>query len=374
MKQERKQKERKSDRMSERYPQLRVNIANLCSNLQHVVDLAEPYGIKITAVIKGFNSLVPCCPSLMKTGCLNLGASRIEHLKAIKEFDVSIPTELVRIPMLSEAADVIRYADTSLVSECATIRRLSECAAAAGKVHKVIIMKDIGDLREGFIDEDELKHACALAESLPGIFLYGIGANFGCYGSVCPTEKNLSELAESAFAVEKIIGRTLDIVSGGETSSLPVMLRGEMPEKINNLRTGISLITEARYAWDEDFPDRKVPFILRAEIVELKNKPTMPIGEQTAASMNEVRNYVDLGIRKRAIVALGHQDLGNIQTNLIPVDPKIRIWGASSDHTMLDLEDCDKAYKIGDTVDFYVNYPGCLFSSMSPTVKKVFTE
>ena len=85
--------------MSERYPQLRVNIANLCSNLQHVVDLAEPYGIKITAVIKGFNSLVPCCPSLMKTGCLNLGASRIEHLKAIKEFDVSIPTELVRIPI-----------------------------------------------------------------------------------------------------------------------------------------------------------------------------------------------------------------------------------------------------------------------------------
>ena len=147
-----------------------------------------------------------------------------------------------------------------------------------------------------------------------------------------------------------------------------------MPEKINNLRTGISFIIEARYAWDEDFPDRKVPFILRAEIVELKNKPTMPIGEQTAASMNEVRNYVDLGIRKRAIVALGHQDLGNIQTNLIPVDPKIRIWGASSDHTMLDLEDCDKAYKIGDTVDFYVNYPGCLFSSMSPTVKKVFTE
>ena len=134
--------------MSERYPQLRVNIANLCSNLQHVVDLAEPYGIKITAVIKGFNSLVPCCPSLMKTGCLNLGASRIEHLKAIKEFDVSIPTELVRIPMLSEAADVVRYADTSLVSECATIRRLSECAAAAGKVHKVIIMKDIGDRRE----------------------------------------------------------------------------------------------------------------------------------------------------------------------------------------------------------------------------------
>ena len=66
----------------------------------------------------------------------------------------------------------------------------------------------------------------------------GIGSNLSCYGSVAPTTENLSQLAEAATEIEEKLNRKLNIISGGGTTTLPLLVRGGVPKKINHLRIG----------------------------------------------------------------------------------------------------------------------------------------
>lgn len=353
-----------------RYPQLAVSRPALRHNIETLRGMVTPFGADITAVCKGFSSIPEACEALHRGGARAIASSRIDQLKRLKERYPGIVTELIRIPMLSEAEDVVRFADISLASQIESLKRLNDKAEELGKVHKVILMKDIGDLREGFWSEEDMQEAALRVErDMPGLFLYGTGANFNCYGSVCATTEKLRWLVDITERIEEAIGRRLDIISTGGTANIELLLSGGVPSRVNDLRMGISLITKAEYAWAADFEGRKDGFRLRAEIVELREKPTMPQGEHGFAALNDVRKYVDLGIRKRAIVALGKQDFGSSEENIRPVDPRIRIWGSSSDHTMLDVHDCGDDYAAGDIVEFRVNYPAVMYASMSPNVR-----
>jgi len=115
---------------------------------------------------------------------------------------------MVRIPMISEAEAVAASADISLNSERDTLTALNEAAMANEKVHSVILMVDLGDLREGFMTVEELIEAAVWVErDLSYIHLMGIGTNVGCYGSVKPTPSNMGQLVAMARQVEKAIGR-----------------------------------------------------------------------------------------------------------------------------------------------------------------------
>ena len=362
--------------MGKEYPQLVVRPANMKSNMEKIIAIAREGGIQgVTGVAKGFCCIPECCKAMIEAGCDNIGGARVGDLKKLKEFDDSIETLLTRIPMASEAEEVARWADISLISELETMERINQAALALGKVHKVILMKDIGDRREGYYSKEEMIEVAVKVENeMKGLKLHGIGTNFGCYGSVCPTWEKLTELIECAEAIEERIGRKLEIISSGGTQTLTLVPTGEIPERINNLRTGIASITKAAYTWPQDIEGRLDTFRLRAEIVELKDKPTMPDGKLGAAALNEERKYEDLGIRKRAIVAIGRQDIGEDKDSIIPVDPNIRIWGSSSDHTILDLENCEKDYKLGDYVEFNVNYVACMHLCMSRDVNIIIEK
>ena len=58
--------------------------------------------------------------------------------------------------MCCETENVITYADVSVNSEYDTILRLNHYAQIHDKPHKVILMADLGDIREGFTDYQEL--------------------------------------------------------------------------------------------------------------------------------------------------------------------------------------------------------------------------
>ncbi|MBQ1390614.1 MAG: alanine racemase [Firmicutes bacterium] len=361
--------------MGKVYPQLVVTPANMKHNMEQVVALAAEGGMEVNGVAKGFCCIPECCRAMLEAGCKSIGGARTCDLKKLKEYDPTMPTLLTRIPMKSEASEVVAWADISLVSELETLQALNEEALKQGKVHKVILMKDIGDRREGYYEQDEMTEVGVKVETeMPGLFLYGVGTNFGCYGSVCPTWEKLTDLVGCAEAIEAKIGRRLDIISTGGTQTLNLVPTKEVPERVNHLRCGICSITKAAYTWEADIPDRLDSFRLRAEIVELKEKPTMPNGLLGNAALNEKRHYKDLGIRKRAIVAIGRQDFGEDKDSIIPVDPKIRIWGSSSDHTILDLEDCETDYKLGDYVEFNINYVACMHLTMSRDVNIVINE
>ena len=357
----------------EKFPVLEVNLKKLCSNTKIVTDLCNEQGIKVAGIIKGFGGIAEGAFEMVKGGCSQIGSSRIEQLKALKEKGMDVPLLLVRIPMVCETEEVVKYSDICLVSEKDTMIMLNEEAKKQNKEYGVVLMYDLGDLREGVFTRSELKELSKLAEyELGNIALEGIGANLSCYGSVAPTTKNLTELADAATEIEEMLGRRLNIVSGGGTTTLPLMTRGGVPKKINHLRIGegIANTQDLPLYWDTYIEGLdEDTFVLKAQIIELSAKPTYPIGELMVNAFGEHAQYDDRGIRKRAIVALGNQDVGD-SSKLVPKDKKIIVLGASSDHTILDIHDSNKDYKLGDIVEFNILYQAMLFTSLSDFVHK----
>lgn len=355
------------------YPLLKINLSALEDNGRCMVSLCSQNGISAVAVIKGVNGLIECCKTLNKSGFASLASSRLEQIKWLKELLPSIDTMLVRIPMYSEIEELVRYVDSSLISEKEMLCKIEEEAAAQKKTHKVILMYDLGDLREGYFSRDVLVESALMVEyQLKHVALYGIGTNLSCYGSIMPTIENMTELTLAAKEIEMKIGRKLEVVSGGATTVIPLLMSGKLPKGINHLRLGECLYTYPM-SWkvDVDGMNRDV-FKIRAQIIELNSKPTVPIGKFGVAAFGKVRSYEDNGIRRRAILALGNQDLGDAKNALIPCDTDSFVLGASGDHLIVDIEDCSCEYKLGDFMDFNLTYQGVLFSTMSPWVRKVF--
>lgn len=110
--------------------------------------------------------------------------------------------------------------------------------------------------------------------------------------------------------------------------------------------------------------------MLEAQIVELKEKPSLPIGEVGVDAFGQKPYYEDRGIIKRAIIAIGKQDTDI--DSMEPLDPQVEILGGSSDHIILDVTKSGKEYKVGDIVQFVVGYGGMLKTATSPYVEKVY--
>lgn len=357
----------------EKYPVLEVNVKKITSNAKVITKLCNNSGIRVAGIIKGFGGIVAGARALVKGGCDQIGSSRIEQLKALKNKGFKTPLLLVRIPMMCEIEDVVKYSDMCLVSEKETLIMLNREAEKQNKKYGVVLMYDLGDLREGVFSRSELINLSRLVEyDLSSLVLEGIGTNLSCYGSVAPTNKNLTELSEAADDIEKILNRKLNIVSGGGTTTLPLLVRGGVPEKINHLRIGEGIINtqDLPLYWDTDIEGLdKDTFVLKAQIIEVNEKPTHPVGELMVNAFGEYAHYEDRGIRKRAIIALGNQDVGD-SSKIVPKDKNIIVLGASSDHTILDIHECMSEYKLGDIVEFNILYQSMLFTTLSKYINK----
>lgn len=366
-------KNKKGEVRMERYPVLEVNLKKLYNNTKIVTKLCGDYGVKVAGIIKGFGGIPEGALEMARGGCCQIGSSRIEQLKALKELGLEVPLLLVRIPMMCEIEDVVKYSDISLVSERETLKLLNKEAEKQNKTYGVVLMYDLGDLREGVFSRDQLIEMAEYVEyELKNLNVEGVGSNLSCYGSVAPTSENLGVLADAAQEIEERLQRKLNIVSGGGTTSLPLMVRGGFPKKINHLRLGegINNTQDLPLYWDTNIegldPD---VFVLKAQIVEVNEKPTHPIGQLMVNAFGDQPYYEDRGIRKRAIVALGNQDLGD-SSRLVPKDKDMLVLGASSDHTILDIHDCKKDYKLGDIVEFNILYQAMLMTTLSDYVHK----
>ena len=206
---------------------------------------------------------------------------------------------------------------------------------------------------------------------LDHINLYGIGVNLTCYGAIIPKNDNLSQLVEIADKIREKYGVKLEMVSGGNSSSIYLIDKGELPEGINNLRLGESFLLGNDTAYETKLPGTVGDgLILQAQIIELKEKPSLPIGEVGVDAFGEKPYYEDRGIMKRAIIGIGKQDtdLGS----MTPVDPQVEIMGGSSDHIILDVTHCDKEYKVGDIVEFELGYGGMLKTATSAYVEREY--
>lgn len=361
----------------ERFPSVMTDTAKLSENTRIIADRCAGCGIRVAGVIKGASGIVDVARAMVDGGAKMICSSRLEQLKRCKEAGIDVPLIMIRIPMLSEVEELVKIADISLNSEVEVLEALNAEALRQGKKHKVILMADLGDLREGFFDHGELTAAAVPVErEMDGLVLAGIGTNLGCYGSVMPTEDKMLRLAELAEEIERSIGRELEIVSGGATSSLMGVFDGYMPAKVNMLRIGAGILCgpleemKLTYGYDQMDALNDDVFTLRAEIIEIKDKASHPVGTLGVDAFGMKRTYVDRGIRKRALLAVGRADYGETE-DIIPIDEGIEVIGASGDHTIIDIEDAKKTYKIGDIMEFKLHYSAIMRLTGSENVKHV---
>ena len=358
------------------YPQLEFDLALLRSNADAVISRCRGMGIRVCGVVKGVDGLPEAARVLRAAGAAELGTSRLEQVAKCRAAGVPGPWLLIRIPGLTELSDVVALCETSLQSEWPTLLALEEECLRQNKTHRVIVMTDLGDLREGFWDKKELVDVCERVErELPHVHLAGIGVNLTCYGSTKPTPEKMNELVGLARRVEQRIGRKLEIVSGGATSSFTLVHWGTMPAGVNHLRIGEAILLgkDLQVDWgirDMDYL-RMDALTLRAEVVEVKDKPTYPIGEFAIDAFGRKPVYEDRGIRRRAILALGRADVGELES-LIPREPGLTVIGGSSDHCIVDVEDCPRRLQVGDIVEFSLCYSHMLYATARSDMRIIF--
>lgn len=351
------------------YPVLEVSLDKMIHNTRSVIEQCGEFGVNVVGVDKVACGSVELAEAMVEGGIEIIGDSRIRNLKKLQ--DVKAKKMLIRLPMISQVEEVIRYSDISLNSEVKTIKKLSEEALKQGKIHQVILMVDVGDLREGIFNEYEVMDTVEEILNLKGVELLGIGTNLSCYGAILPTKENLGGLLNIKEKIENRFDIKLEVVSGGNSSSYHLIQSGDIPNGINQLRIGTSLILGIVESNETDIKDTyQDAFKLTAEIIEIKEKPSKPIGVTSIDAFGNKPTFEDIGIRKRAICAIGKQDID--PDWMIPEDSSIKVLGGSSDHTILDITDCEKGYDIGDKVTFTLTYVAILKGMTSEYVTKKY--
>ncbi len=353
------------------YPRLVTDLKKIKNNLDKITEMVKGAGCSLMIVTKGYCADMEIYKLLDNSEIDYLADSRIQNLK--KYDGTKKERVLLRLPMISEAENVVLHSDISLNSEIETIRQLNKEAAKHNKKHKILLMIDLGDLREGIFykNEDEIYKTVEEILKLENIELYGLGVNLTCYGAVIPKNENLSILVEIASNIENKFNIKLKMISGGNSSSVYLIGKNEMPKGINNLRVGEAFLLGDETAYSQmldGFYDDA--FTLEAEIIELKEKQSVPVGETGVDAFGNRPVYEDRGIIKRAIIAVGRQDVD--PDNLHPIDSKIDVLGASSDHLILDVTKSDTPYSVGDVVSFKLSYSSLLRATTSAYVEKTY--
>ncbi len=360
-------------------PSVTVDLKKIEENARAITDLCGRFGIEVFGVTKVTCGMPQVARAMIKGGVVGIGESRMENVRRLKVNGINAPIMLLRIPSLSEADEVVVSVDISLNSELSVIRALSEAGVRRGIVHDIILMVDLGDLREG-IWPDDLIPAVKEVVLLKGVRVVGLGTNLSCYGGVIPTRENMGILVDYADEIEKRFGLELKYISGGNSSALTLISEGGMPKRVNNMRIGEAILlgreTIERRPWPGTTQDA---FQLKAEVIELKEKPAVPIGKISQDAFGHKPPFDNFdttgssikGAKRemtRAILNVGREDVE--VEGLFPVDERLKIIGASSDHLIVDVTEAKSEVELGMKMGFLMNYASLLAAMTSSYVEK----
>lgn len=350
-------------------PRLEIYPNRIRSNAIEIVRLCKANGVDIACVTKVTMAHDDVARAMIEANPCMLADSRITNLAKIGAMGLDVPRLLLRLPAMSELADVVHSSQLSLNSGLPTLKGLSSEAIKQGVRHKVIIMVDVGDLREG-VWPDKAPELLKEAVMLKGIDIVGLGCNLACYGGVIPSVENMRTLVDVRDHCRKLTGLELGLLSGGNSSNLQLLASGMMPKEINHLRIGESIVLGRNVIDRSPWPGtRQDTFRVVAEVIEIESKPSMPIGLRGQDAFGGETDFVDRGIRRRAICNIGRQDV--VVDGIEPLDTGILVLGGSSDHLILDVQDAKNDIGIGSEVAFTPGYGALLALSTSPYVSKL---
>ncbi|SEH74943.1 Predicted amino acid racemase [Paenimyroides aquimaris] len=298
--------------------------------------------------------------------------SRVSNLKVIKKINPNIETIYIKPTPKRSVASVVKYADISMNTDINTIKLLSHEAQKQNKIHKIIIMIELGELREGVMREDVVSFYNEVFQ-LNNIEVVGIGTNLSCLYGVLPSTDKLIQLTLYKQLIEAKFNRKIPFVSGGSSVTIPLIFQHKLPAGINHFRVGETLYQGTDVY--NDTPSKLLKqnvFTLKAEIIELIEKPKVPEGDFGSNVEGKTFSFDEKEIGRtsfRAILDLGILDVD--QSNIFPKDKNIEFFGASSDMIIVDLQTNKKKYKVGDYLEFSLNYMGALRAMNSSYIEKV---
>lgn len=340
-------------------------------NFHYLQKLFEKNDIQWTIVSKLLCGYKPYLKVLHEMGVEHLCDTRISNLKTIKSVSEEIETVYIKPPAKQNIKSIVKFADVSFNTEIATIKALSKEAVIQNKVHKVLIMIELGELREGVLREEFLDFYEAVFE-LPNIEVIGIGTNLSCMYGVLPTHDKLIQLCLYVNLIEAKFNKKIPFISGGTSVTIPLIFQNLLPEGVNHFRVG-----EALFMGTEPYNNERIEemrgniFELSTGIIELTEKPKVPDGEMAVNVKGETLSF-DEEDRKntsvRALIDLGVLDVEEGQLEFH--DPEITIAGSSSDVMVVDLGKNKKNYKVGDYLKLNLGYLAILRIMNSRYIEK----
>lgn len=345
-------------------PRVDIDLAKVEHNARTLVEQLAPKGIRVTGVTKAALAAPSVANAMVRGGVVGLGDARIENLTRLKEGGFAVPITLVRSPMLSQVEMVVRTSDTSLNTEPAVLDALSAAAVAQRTRHAVILMVELGDLREG-VSAEHLIHLAASVGRWPGLVLAGIGTNLACQSGIVPDQSKMDELSRLVEQVELACGHPLTIVSGGNSANLEWALTAEDVGRVDELRLGEAILLGVEPLHRRVLQGLHTDaFTLVGELIEVQHKPTQPWGALGQSAFGPPQPRAGTGTIRQGLVAVGRQDVD--PDGLVPPDGTT-IIGASSDHVVLDLGGHGS---VGDELRFGLNYSALVRAMTSPFVAK----
>lgn len=330
-------------------------------NYEFLQDLFKEHDIEWGVVTKLFCGNEAYIREVIELGAREIHDSRVSNLQVIKSIDPEVQTVYIKPPPKKYIKEIVQYADVSFNTELETIRLLSKEAVRQDRKHMVIIMIEMGDLREGVMREALIDFYGEIFK-LPNIEVIGLGTNLNCLHGVMPSSDKLIQLALYKQIIELKFNRKIRWVSGGTTVVLPLILRGDLPDSVNHFRIG-----EALYFGVDLFSGETIegmePSVLElfTQVIEIQEKPLVPSGELAANPQGETMEIDEDLYGKtafRAILDIGYLD---IQPDfLIPKSKDIEIVDASSDMLVVNVGQNERDLKVGDMVSFQLKYVGAL--------------
>jgi predicted amino acid racemase len=347
-------------------PRIEIALFQIRHNARILSEHYEKKGISLMGVSKATLGEPAIAKAMIQGGVKFIADSRLENIQKMRNAGISTQFVLLRTA-LSQAEAVVRNVDISLNTEIKTVKELSRYAKLYNRLHQIIIMVEMGDLREGILTCD-LSQFIKEILGLPNIKIIGIGCNLACYGGIKPDAKKMGELSQLADAIEKEFQINLEIISGGNSANYEWYESTQQVGRINNLRLGESILLGCETINRKAIPGLYTSaFKLIAEVIESKEKPSVPFGEICQNAFGIVPTFRDRGIHRRVIIALGRQDI--LVSGLSP-NQDLEILGSSSDHVVLDSN--NYACEVGSEVKFSLDYGGLLSAMTSPFITKQF--
>ena len=347
-------------------PRIEITLSKIQHNARILCELYGEQGISLMGVSKAVLGEPLIAKAMIRGGVKFIADSRLENIQRLKNSRVSAQFVLLRTAP-SQAESVVEDVDISLNTEIETLEKLNYYACLQNKIHQIILMVEMGDLREGILPNDIFLFIKQVL-TLDHLKIIGLGCNLACYGGIKPDNQKMQQLSALTDAIEQKFTLNLSIISGGNSANYEWYKSTKQVGRINNLRIGESILLGCGTVNRQAIPKLHTnAFKLIAEVIESKVKPSLPFGEIGRDAFGNIPVFRDRGIHQRAIIALGKQDT---PISGLSCDRDLEILGSSSDHMVVDSKNFD--LKVGGGVNFNLDYGSLLTVMTSPFIKKQF--